>query len=516
MSLAGHATPAGTAAHAAAFAAGRSGAAYGALGTTGLTVSRLGFGGYRVDDETPEHRAALEQALLGGVNVIDTSTNYTDGASERLVGQVLRELVGRGALPRDALVVVSKIGYVQGSNLALAREREAAGRPFPEMVRYAHGCWHSIHPEFLADQLARSLGRLGLDTLDVCLLHNPEYFFADATHRTPDAPLPHLRAEFSRRLREAFGFFEARVAAGALRWYGVSSNTAAASPEAADATSLADMLEAARDAGGPAHHFGVLQVPLNLFEADAATARNQPGKRGAATVLEAAAEAGVGVLVNRPLNAIVAGRLVRLADAAAPGDAVPVDSALAAVAELEAGYRRDLAAAIRVTSESAPPVDFFRWGEQLADLAARGMTLEQWSEIEARAIRPTVAHVVRALDEGLPGSLAGAWRGWRDQYLPALARLLAAFRRRAATASRVQSQAVAEAIDPHLPSERRGESLARKALWVLGSTPGVAVVLVGMRRPAYVDDAVGILGWPPLAGVGPVYATVAPLANPAT
>ena len=34
--------------------------------------------------------------------------------------------------------------------------------------------------------------------------------------------------------------------------------------------------------------------------------------------------------------------------------------------------------------------------------------------------------------------------------------------------------------------------------WVLASTPGVSCVLVGMRRPAYVVDAMGILGWEPL------------------
>jgi aryl-alcohol dehydrogenase-like predicted oxidoreductase len=56
-------------------------AAYGPLGATGLIVSRLGFGGYRVDDETPEHRAALERALQAGVNLIDTSSNYTAAAT---------------------------------------------------------------------------------------------------------------------------------------------------------------------------------------------------------------------------------------------------------------------------------------------------------------------------------------------------------------------------------------------------------------------------------------------------
>ena len=251
MPLAGRATSPGTGAHATRVAAALGPGAFAPLGSTGLSVSRLGFGGYRVDDDTPLHRAALEHALQTGINLIDTSTNYTDGGSERLVGQVLADLVGRGALAREQVVVVSKIGYVQGRNLSLAREREAAGRPFPEMVKYMDGCWHCVHPEFLADQLGRSLGRLGLAALDVCLLHNPEYFFSDAQHRSP-RPLPALRDEFYRRLSEAFRFFEDEVTAGRIGAYGVSSNTCTAPAGDSEATSLARMLDAARAAGGRA------------------------------------------------------------------------------------------------------------------------------------------------------------------------------------------------------------------------------------------------------------------------
>ena len=214
--LAGRATAERTAARAARFVAAGLAQGYGPLGSTGLTVSRLGFGCYRVDDETPDHRAALIQALLDGCNLIDTSTNYMDGESERLVGSVLAELSRDGRVAREEVVVVSKIGYVQGQNLALAKEREAAGTPFPEMVKYMDGCWHCIHPEFLQDQLARSLERLQLESLDVCLLHNPEYFFSDAKHRRTgrtDA----LRDEFYRRLRDAFAFFEDPGGRGADR-----------------------------------------------------------------------------------------------------------------------------------------------------------------------------------------------------------------------------------------------------------------------------------------------------------
>ena len=61
---------------------------YGRFGNSGLTTSRLGFGTYRVDTREPEHREALKKALREGVNLIDTSTNYMDGDSERLVGSV--------------------------------------------------------------------------------------------------------------------------------------------------------------------------------------------------------------------------------------------------------------------------------------------------------------------------------------------------------------------------------------------------------------------------------------------
>ena len=80
----------------------------GPLGNTGLTVSRIGFGCYRVDDQTPEHRAALDQALAAGCTLIDTSTNYTDGASERLVGETLGDLQRRDSERRATVTVVSK------------------------------------------------------------------------------------------------------------------------------------------------------------------------------------------------------------------------------------------------------------------------------------------------------------------------------------------------------------------------------------------------------------------------
>ncbi len=501
--LSGSATPAGTRAYADRFTQAGLTYGYGPLGSTGLTCSRLGFGGYRIDDETPEHREALTKALLSGCNLIDTSTNYTDGRSERLIGEVLNDLVRRGRLRREEVIVVSKIGYVQGQNLVLAREREARGEPFPEMVKYADGIWHCIHPEFLKDQLEGSLDRLQLETLDILLLHNPEYFLADMKKRRRGA-LEEIYDEFYRRLQEAFAFLEGQVQAGRIRWYGVSSNTCIAPADDPEATSLTRMLAVAREAGGPGHHFRVLQLPLNLFEAGGVlTPNNGPDLKQ--TVLEYAAQEGIGVLVNRPLNAIIGDRLVRLAEVVIQEAGVEFEPQLQVVADLEAEFQSQIAPYLQTARGSLPPQDLFRFGEELAPLPSSLESLEQWKELEGQVILPRLVQVIEVLDQALTGPLAERWQAWRNRYLPAVEKLLGEIHHQAALKSRRRRAEIARVIDPLLPEERRGESLSRKALWILTSTPGVSCVLNGMRKPAYVDDTLGILPWPPLQEVMPLY-----------
>ncbi len=278
--------------------------AYRALGRTGLVTSSLGFGSYRIDDRAPEHAAALKKALLGGINLIDTSTNYTDGSSETCIGNVLSRY-------RREEIVVSKVGYVQGQALTMARAREQRGAAFPEMVKYTDGCWHCIHPEFLADQLERSLARLQVDKVDVYLLHNPEYFFTDAAKRHKGGSLEALRDAFYDRIRRAFSHLEGEVRRGRIGFYGVSSNTFVVPAIDPEAASLERMWTIAGEVERQ-HHFAVAQLPANLFESGAMLTRNCG--TGTRTVLEFAQDHDLAVLVNRPLNAFHREQLIRLAD----------------------------------------------------------------------------------------------------------------------------------------------------------------------------------------------------------
>ena len=495
--LSGRATELGTARYAKRHA--ETHGELGAVKIAGLTAGRIAFGGYRVDDAQPTFREALVASLKGGANLIDTSTNYTDGGSERLVGSVLAELVRAGDLARDEVVVVSKIGYVQGRNLDVAQQRAAAGAPFDDMVEYAEGCWHCIHPDWLEDQLTRSLDRLGLEHLDVCLLHNPEYFLSDAAKRGEVDEA--TRDVFYARIERAFVWLEAQVASGRIGAYGVSSNTVAQDPaDEPEATSLSRFLDAAKAAGGDDHHFTVLQLPMNLIESEAAM-------RGEPTVLEQAQHAGLGVLVNRPLNAIVDGTLVRLADPPEIADAEQSYlEALESVAALEKQFAEAIAP--KIEGLSIPPQALFQFSDELRKLDGQLASLGQWEQVARGQIIPLVSRAIQAVERAIAGAARNQWMEWRSAYIRRTELALGALRGQTAKAAAARVTELREAIDPSLPLAKQSESLSRKALWTLLSTPGVSVVLVGMRRPSYVRDALGVLVWDPIPRWREVYDTL--------
>lgn len=292
-------------------------AAYRDLPALGRRVSRIGFGCYRVDDRVPEHREALRLALRSGVNLVDTSTNYGDGHSEMLVGQVVAELAAKAEVKREDVVVVTKAGYVQGSNQDEAVRRMRAGRPWTEMTEYSRDCWHCISPDFLEYQAALSLRRLGLPSVDVLLLHNPEYFLMDAEHR--GVSRDEARALFYHRIGRAIAKLQELADLGRIGAYGISSNTFVVPHDRADAVDLTRVLTFA----GPG--FKVIQLPFNPIEIGAVEEHHT---NDGDSVLAVAKSAGLTVLVNRPLNAFSARGLVRFG-------AVEADTADEATLEAE-------------------------------------------------------------------------------------------------------------------------------------------------------------------------------------
>jgi aryl-alcohol dehydrogenase-like predicted oxidoreductase len=248
-----------------------------------LTLSSIGIGTYLggLDDATTHaYTDAITAAVELGVNVVDTSLNYRHQRSESAVGAALVKLQAAGRCERDEIVICTKAGYlVPGAVPDVLREDEIAGG------------MHSVAPAFLADQLERSRANLGLETIDIFYLHNPETQLAYVDEET-----------FYVRMQAAFEQLEHMAAQGRIAFYGTATwEGYRKRPQQKGVLSLARLAEAAAQIGGDDHHFRFVQLPFNLTMQEAATIANQEVDGEPVTMLEAANRLGITVIASASL-----------------------------------------------------------------------------------------------------------------------------------------------------------------------------------------------------------------------
>ena len=169
------------------------------LGSTNLFVSELGFGSYRVNLNSIDHKDALVKALKSGINLIDTSSNYADGDAERLIGNTLHELYEDNVLRRENIVLVSKVGYVQGKVLQHANMLKEKQKGYEDYVEIDQSLAHCIHPEFLNDQLEECLDRLQTTCIYCIILNILNYFLSEMVKRKKKQ-IPFIMNVFKRHL----------------------------------------------------------------------------------------------------------------------------------------------------------------------------------------------------------------------------------------------------------------------------------------------------------------------------
>jgi Predicted oxidoreductases (related to aryl-alcohol dehydrogenases) len=266
-----------------------------------LAVSVLGVGTYLgdcTDEEDAAYTRTIHGAITAGVNLFDTAINYRCQRSERALGRAVVEAIASGEVRRDELVVCTKGGYValndeppasrEAYDAWLERELFAPGLVArDELVRGGH----SIAPRFLQHQLTLSRANLGVETIDLYYLHNPE-----------EQLLAVDRATFRDRVRAAFALLEERAESGEIAAYGCATWTGLrVGPEHRQHLTLAELIALAREVGGTAHHFRAVQLPVSLAMPEAARLPTQPLGRKQVPLLEAADALGVGVVVSAPL-----------------------------------------------------------------------------------------------------------------------------------------------------------------------------------------------------------------------
>ena len=264
----------------------------------GLWFSSLGIGSYlgEPDRETDAlYHESLKEALRSGINVVDSAINYRCQRSERTFGKALRELIESGEIQRDEIIVCTKGGFIPFDEDYPADPPGYFQKTYLEkgiltLADVVQGC-HAMTPRYLEDQLERSFENLGLETIDLYYVHNPETQLAEVEPK-----------EFAKRLQSAFEFLEKKVSGGKIRRYGLATWSGFRNPpEARDHLSLEDIHILAREAGGVDHHFKAVQLPVNLAMPEAWVLANQ--NYGAQTLpfLEVARKLGLLVIASASL-----------------------------------------------------------------------------------------------------------------------------------------------------------------------------------------------------------------------
>ncbi|MBS1513537.1 MAG: aldo/keto reductase [Bacteroidetes bacterium] len=447
----------------------------------------LGFGCYRVDYRVEEHQKSLEKAILEGITLIDTSANYADGKSEILVAQVCKKLIDENKIKREDLIVVTKAGYIQGTNYKTASERKAAGNPFPEVTEYGERLWHCIHPDFLAHQIGGQFKRLDMNYADVYLLHNPEYFLGWAEHE--GMKLEDARDEYYRRIKNAFVFLEEKVKEGVIKSYGISSNTFPGMQNDYNFTSLEKVLEIANEVSVE-NNFKCIQLPFNLMESGAALNKNQAN--GTKTVLELAKENNLRVLINRPLNAITAKGLLRLADFEVTSAYIEND--FVKQNKLVMMMEQDIIDEKLVNMENSEELEkakkFLSFGKLIDENWKFFGTLEHFNDNIEYNIAPRINFLTDFFNNKVEDESAKELyaKYLRETYK--LFNFISTYYKINANSRNAKIHAVINSI---IPEEYHSLSLSQKTILLISSTEGVSTVLIGARKEKYVDDAGKIL-----------------------
>jgi D-threo-aldose 1-dehydrogenase len=156
--------------------------------TPGWVPTGLGFGGSAVGNLSTaisDRQAgdAIERAWALGVRYFDTAPHYGFGLSERRIGTAL------AAVPRDELLVSTKVGRLIVPRLPPAAIDDEGFAVAGDLTR----AW-DFSREGVARSLRESCVRLGLDRVDIALVHDPDRAW-DGAARDGLRALAELRAD---------------------------------------------------------------------------------------------------------------------------------------------------------------------------------------------------------------------------------------------------------------------------------------------------------------------------------
>lgn len=301
----GFATPEGTARYAAQHAGDTAAGHYSDFLRMRIRLSSIGIGtfpGRAIPVVDASITKLVSQALLHGLNVIDTAAHYRYGRSIQAVGEGVRDALRHG-VPRDAMFLISKGGFLTlrdgvPQDFDAWFEREIVAQGLGGREDLAKGV-HLLSPAYIDYQIEFSRRRMGVATLDAFLIDQPEVH------------IPVIGKErLNQKLLKLFTLLEHAVQEGRIRCYGISTfegfRVETDHPLFQSLTSMLGLAEkAARVVTGmeaARHHFKLVQMPFNQVMLEGFTRFNHAtGQDNIASTLQAAHQLRVYVMASHTL-----------------------------------------------------------------------------------------------------------------------------------------------------------------------------------------------------------------------
>ncbi|HUO03679.1 MAG TPA: aldo/keto reductase [Candidatus Binataceae bacterium] len=264
----------------------------------GLSISSIGIGTYlgEPDEDTDRsYEESITAALRGGINLVDTAVNYRFQRSERNIGKAIAAMAAAGEIRREEIVIATKGGYITFDGEVPPNPRAWFEEKFIRTGIVSPGDLvdgsHCMTPRYIGAMLEMSRANLGLETIDIYYLHNPESQLEAID-----------RKEFLQRIRSAFEFLEQAAAAGKIGVYGAATwNGFRAAPTERGWLSLDDLVRIAREVAGDSHRFRAIQLPYNLAMPEAVGHATQIVNGQKMTALAGAQSLGIAVCASASL-----------------------------------------------------------------------------------------------------------------------------------------------------------------------------------------------------------------------
>ncbi|KAF9908314.1 hypothetical protein EC991_009958 [Linnemannia zychae] len=456
----------------------------------GLVLSKLGFGAYRVNSSQSAHRAALVKAVQAGVNVIDTSSHFGHGASEKFIGETLDGLFKQDVIKREQVVVVSKAGFILPPTTDFPT---AELENVPSYAAISATSYHSIHPNYLKAQISQSLDRLKMDKLDIFMLNNPERMLGDRMQ-----PGGFSKSKLYKEIAEAFAYLDTEVAAGRIGGYGICSN-ALHIPTTEDHLSLKTILKTQQDFGWKLENFVAVQAPLNLFERDLITEEGSTK-----SLASEAKEHDIFVFTNRPLNAIAAGQIVTLEN---KGQHTRQENSVKLLETLDLGFSSlaEMELDIKDMIDEESIAMKFVWSEVLSENLARlSSNYFAAKHFLEREVLPAIDRDLKILEDSTneqpdrdDKETIATWIHRYRREAASLTKDIASFCQLDSDKRNDELNLVLGLICREFVSDvgenkvdNIGSPLSTKSIQYCIAQENVGCTLVGMRTPEYVHDAV--------------------------